>query len=176
MCCVALRTSNEVWALDLTGAQFGYREVVYSWDEFEHRGGVVLHRCPVGESWLVTTHKNEDEKSELRDELNKHIPALLMKYGGANGNLSGMLKGSDTVFGEVEKIFLGEVEETVKRYMAKFNSPQETRKRNKKMKALLPVPDDPEDKKELANMMQTLASAGQQPRIVRGPAGSLVDF
>lgn len=96
------------------------------------------------------------EKREFRDAFNKNIPALAKKYGGEKGYLRDMLKGSDTEFEEARDRFLDEVEDIIKAYMVKFSSPRETRKRNKKMNALLPNPNDPKHKKQLERMMNEI--------------------
>lgn len=156
----ALPVSGEVWAIDPTGAQFGYRDVFYPWDKLERCGWKFVAANPVGGSLYTMAHMGAIEKREFCDALSESIPTLVKKYsggcGGKQANLDGMLKGPDAAFEEVAKKFLGDVEDIIKRYMVKFSSPEETRKRHDMMRALVLDPTDPEVMKEIEEMVKNM--------------------
>lgn len=154
---VVLRGSGEIWAVDPTGKQYGYSEVTYGWNELDRCGWTINQVGPVGTNPWAIVQMETIEKKELSDAINKNIPLWAKKHGGGKGNISGILKGSDAAFGEVERKFLGEVEDTIKGYMARYNLPEETKKRNAEMMALLPDLDDPEVMKNLRDGMKEMS-------------------
>lgn len=114
---VVLRGSGETWAIDLTGKQFGYSDLVYNWDEFDRCGWTICDVFSADSKSWIDLHKEVNERRELSDDIEKIIPSLAKKFGGEKGNLSAILKGSDAAFKEVKRKILEEVEDIVKRYI-----------------------------------------------------------
>jgi hypothetical protein len=105
--------------------------VIYGWHELDKYGWIPISARPIGGNSWVAAHMGFKEKRALRDTLDGNFPTLVKKYGGENGNLRTMLKGSDAAFEKVEKEFLGDVEDVVKGHMAKINPPKEASKQKK---------------------------------------------
>ncbi|KAK2756820.1 autophagy protein 6 [Arachnomyces sp. PD_36] len=118
--------SGETWAVDLTGAQYGYDDAIYSWNGFMG----IVEMTPVGQNQSAAVHMEFDDKRELRDTLNKNIPALVKKYGGDKGDIIGnMSKLSEAGFNATKQQLVDDFEGIVQAYMVKYDSPKETRKR-----------------------------------------------
>jgi hypothetical protein len=104
--------NGELWAVDTTGAQFGYADPLCPWDEFEQqRSAKDIEAQEFGYvRWRQESHIMPD-KVALAKILEKKIPALVPKQGGKLRNLLG---GSNIEFEQAKERFLALFEDYLK--------------------------------------------------------------
>ncbi|KAL1954223.1 hypothetical protein VTO42DRAFT_1503 [Malbranchea cinnamomea] len=118
-------TSGESWALDPTGAQFGFREPLLPWDEYvtARVSEIVYERALVKDgdyenSWIKLEEVGIPGSSwVLAGLLNNLIPSLALEQEGV---LSRLLEGSDEAFVSAKERFLRIVEDVVKFGMSRI--------------------------------------------------------
>ena len=166
--------SGEVWAIDTTGAQYGYPNPCDPWPDFEQRRSCkVIRECDFGyirrQVWqdygmfpmkYMVTQKIE--KLELAEALEEKIPTLAQGHGG---KLNAILRGSDAAFKEAKDRFLDQLDDHLKASMAKLYDPDQTARRNKEVERQLPQNmADPDKKKSLNDFLRFVASAIGTPK------------
>lgn len=100
--------NGDIWAVDTTGAQYGYPDPLCPWRDFEQRrSGKSNRKCEFGKirhqvyqsyGMFPARHMvaQKIEKQELTKALEEKISALAREHGG---KLNAILKGSDAAFG-----------------------------------------------------------------------------
>ena len=151
VCRVNLRESGEIWGIDPTGIQHGYREPLIPWHEVEASDGrhwdifrssgfgIVMDKIftalPLDP--LRAHAASRLEKIALGREIAESFPALKREFGDDKDRLGGVLKGSDEKFSEVKGKFLARMEEVVKEAMDKIYTMENFRERKKTYKRFL---------------------------------------
>lgn len=99
--------NGEIWAVDTTGAQYGYADPLCPWRDFEQRwSGKINRECEFGyirhqvyESYGMFPARHmvaqKIEKQELTKALEEKVPALAREHGG---KLNAISRNSDAVF------------------------------------------------------------------------------
>ncbi|KAL1966245.1 hypothetical protein VTN77DRAFT_4598 [Rasamsonia byssochlamydoides] len=161
--------NGEIWAVDTTGAQYGYANPLCPWRDFEqYRLGKINRVCEFGyirhqvyQSYGMFPERHmvaqEIEKQELTRALEEKIPALAREHGG---KLNAILKGSDTAFKQAKDRFLDQLEDYLRASMTKLYAPEQMMRRNKEVECQLSQNmADPDRQKRLDGMMRFIASA-----------------
>ncbi|ELR04407.1 hypothetical protein GMDG_01483 [Pseudogymnoascus destructans 20631-21] len=134
--------NGERWAVDTTGAQYGYPDPLCPWHDFEHhRSGKIFReyefsyiRRKTYESFgmfpvrHMVAHKME--KQELAKALEDKISSWAQEHGG---KLNAILIGSDATFKQAKDKFLEQLEDHLKVSMTKLYSPEQILKREKEV-------------------------------------------
>lgn len=131
--------NKETWALDVSGAQFGYPDPLCPWHDYEqNRSGMILSENNIGNTRHRISHTYQFCNTEISmgmdlqnhvfsRELDKIIPILAKEYGG---KLNAILKGSDMVYKQATEKFLDQIEDHVKVSLNETYSPRMTMARN----------------------------------------------
>lgn len=138
--------NGETWAVDTTGAQYGYPDPLIPWRDFEkRRSGNINRECEFGhirhqvdQSYgrfpEVHMIAQTIEKKELTKALEEKIPVLA---GEHEGKLNAILRGSDAVFKQAKDQFLDQLEDCLRAAMIKLYAPEQILRRNKEVKCQL---------------------------------------
>jgi hypothetical protein len=161
--------NGEVWAIDTTGAQYGYADPLCPWRDFEqHRSSKINRECEFGYIRHQVFQKfgmfparqmvaQKVEKQDLVKALEEKIPAWAQEYGG---KLNAILRGSDAAFKQAKNRFLDQLEDHIKASMTKLYTPEQITRRNKVVECQLSQNvADPNRQKELEGFMRFIASA-----------------
>jgi hypothetical protein len=161
--------NGEIWAVDATGAQFGYADPLCPWRDFEqHRTGKINRECEFGyirhqvyQSYgmfpvrLLVAQKIE--KQELTKALEENIPVLARDHGG---KLNTILRGSDATFKQAKDRFLDQLEDHIRASMTNLYAPEQITRRNKEIECQLSQNmADPDRQKALDGLTRFMASA-----------------
>ncbi|MCJ1394153.1 hypothetical protein MMC18_007031 [Xylographa bjoerkii] len=160
--------NGEIWAVDTTGAQYGYTDPISPWRDFEqHRSGKIIREHEFGyiRHQAYPSHKRfpmrqmvvqKIEKQELAEALEVQIPALAREHGG---KLNAILRGSDAAFKQAKDRFLDQLEAHIRRSMTKLYAPEQITRRNKEVERQLSQNmANPDRQKELDGFMRFMAS------------------
>lgn len=161
--------NGEIWAVDTTGAQYGYPDPLCPWRDFEQDRSCKLNReCELGyirhqvyQSYGMFPVRHivaqRIEKEELTKALDEKIPVLAQEHGG---KLNAILKGSNAAFKQAKDKFLDELEDYLRTLMVKLYTPEQITRRNKEIECQLSENmADPERQKQLDGMIRFTASA-----------------
>ena len=182
--------NGETWAVDTTGAQFGYMNPLCPWKDFvrnrsskvnrEHEFGYIRHRTYQSYAKFPLRHMVAQtiEKQELVQMLGAKISALAEEQGG---KLNAILRGSDAAFNQTKDRFLNRLDDYLRMSMTKMYTPDQIARRGKEIDCQLSQNlSDPDRQKELEGLTQftmsaALASSGSAisqvdaREIIRGP-------
>ncbi len=161
--------NGEVWAVDATGAQFGYVDPLCPWHDFEQRrlGKVEAERAfghvrykayqSHGLSPLRNMVARKIELEELTEALEDKIPALAAEFGP---KLHIVLRGSDAAFQQAKDNFLNQLDNEIISIMTEMYTPAQIMRRNKEVGCQLSKNmADPEGRKQLEVMMRRMGLA-----------------
>jgi hypothetical protein len=161
--------SGEIWAVDTTGAQYGYADPLCPWHYFEqYRSSKINRECEFGyirhqvyQSHAMFPVRNivaqRIEKEELTKALQEKIPALAREHGG---KLNAILRGSDSAFKQAKDRFLDQLEDHIKASVIKLYALEQVIRRNKEIECQLSQNmANPDGQKSLEGMIRFMASA-----------------
>jgi len=161
--------NGEMWALDTTGAQYGYADPLCPWRDFEqHRPceinreyefGYIRHQGYQSHGMLPVRHivAQKIEKEELTKALEEKISVLAREHGG---KLNVILKGSEDAFKQAKENFLDQLDDHLRALIAKLYTPEQITRRNKEVECQLSQNmADPNGQKRLDGMIKFMASA-----------------
>ncbi|KAK6828783.1 hypothetical protein RU639_003699 [Aspergillus parasiticus] len=128
--------SGEIWAMDPSGAQYGFSECLYTWSDFEkYRLGKVhfanslgYHRGEMSRFNGYGLDVSDMELLELTSALDEKIPALANVYGG---KLKLILQGSDATFQKAKNELLDQLSICVNRCLDEIYAPERVAKRSR---------------------------------------------
>ncbi|PIG79171.1 hypothetical protein AARAC_008520 [Aspergillus arachidicola] len=128
--------SGEIWAMDPSGAQYGFSECLYTWSDFEkYRLGKVHFENSLGYHRGKMSRFNgygldvlDMELLDLTLALEEKIPALANVYGG---KLKLILQGSDATFQKAKNELLGQLSICVNRCLDEIYAPERVAKRSR---------------------------------------------
>jgi hypothetical protein len=165
---VTLR-NGEIWAVDTTGAQFGYTDPLSPWHDFEqYRSGKINRECEFGyiRHQVYQSHARfplrqalaqKIEKEELTKALEEKIPSLAKEHGG---KLNAILRGSDAAFKQAKDRFLDQLEDHLRESVTKLYALEQITRRNKEIEYQLSQNmANPDGGKSLEGMIRFMASA-----------------
>ena len=138
--------NGEVWAVDTTGAQFGYVNSLYPWHDFEQRR--------LGQIWAEHTFGHERYKGyqsialdaiknvlarkielkELSEALEDKIPALAAEFGP---KLHTIWRGSDAAFQQAKAKFMNQLDNSMRSIMAEMYTAAQIMRRNKEVECMV---------------------------------------
>lgn len=172
--------NGEIWAVDPTGAQYGYADPLCPWHVFERRSLVkIIRETALGYIGQKVYQSREGmfpvrqmmaqklEKWELNKALEESIPQLARDHGG---KLKPILSGSDAVFKQAKHKFIDQFEDHVKASVTNLYAPEQITSRNKIIECQLSQSmADPNSHQVLDGMLRFAASAfgnaaGLQPK------------
>jgi hypothetical protein len=155
--------NGEIWAIDTTGAQFGYPDSLCPWRDFEqHRSSKINRECELGhirhqayQSYRMFPVRfmvaQTVEKQDLTKALESKIPVWALECGG---KLDTILRGSDAAFKQAETRLLDQFEDHLKATMVELYTPEQTTRRSKVVEGQLPMNlADPDGQKRLARVL-----------------------
>lgn len=166
--------NGEIWAVDTTGAQYGYADPLCPRRDFEqHRSckinreyefGYIRHQAYRSYGMFPVRHMVAQtiEKQELTKALEEKIPASAREHGG---KLNAVLKDSDAAFKQAKDRFLDQFEDYLKASMTKLYAPEQMMRRNKEVESQVSQNmADPGGQKRLDDMMRFMAVHGFRSR------------
>ena len=133
--------NQEVWAVDTTGAPFGYPDPLCPWHDLGERrsckvlavgrSGKMRRQAYLAEE-IPMRHFVADiaEKRDLAEALDEKIPALAQEW---QGKLSTIVKGSEAAFESAKGRFLDHFEEHLRVSITKLYAPDQIAKRNERV-------------------------------------------
>jgi hypothetical protein len=161
--------NGEIWAVDTTGAQYGYADPLCPWHDFEqYRSNKINRECEFGyiRHQVYQSHAmlpvrcmvaQKIEKEELTKALEEKIPALAGEHGG---KLNAILRGSDAAFKQAKDRFLDQLEDHLKASMTKLYALEQITRRNKEIECQLSQNmADPNGQKKLDGIIRFMTSA-----------------
>jgi hypothetical protein len=158
--------NGEIWAIDTTGAQYGYADPLYPWHDLEHRsvttnrelnfGDIRHHIYPAYETFPSRHMVTEKiEKEELTRAIEEKIPELAQQH---RGKLSFILKGSDSAFEQAKNRFLDQLEGHIRASVARLHTPEQITRRNNKVDSQLAKnARDPDGQRKLIDLIRFVA-------------------
>lgn len=134
---------GEVWAIDTTGAQFGYHEPLCSWGSFQQRISKIDNVNELGYTRHTVFYKctkypvkalvsQQVEKEELLKALEHWLAVWVAQHGG---KLNAILQGPEAAFESTKHEFLEQLSAHVKKSVARMYTPIEISKRAKEVEA-----------------------------------------
>ncbi|OJJ35841.1 hypothetical protein ASPWEDRAFT_183849 [Aspergillus wentii DTO 134E9] len=139
--------NGEVWAIDPSGAQYGYHGALYPWSELAaHRVGKAKHEFHFGyfrDTFRLQYglfRRTQNDVSELTEQLDLamaiegKIDVLVKPYAG---KLKTILKGSDAAFGKAKAEFLGRLEAVIVTSLDEIYQPERIVRRTKEVQRRL---------------------------------------
>lgn len=159
---------GEVWAIDPTGAQFGYYEPLCSWRNFHQRIskvdrvnelGYIRHKVFYNHMKypIRSMVSQQAEKEELVKTLEDWLPVWVTLH---SGKFNTILQGPEATFESTKHGFLEQLSAHVKKSLARMYIPAEIAKRTKEVEARLAQNQaDPTSLSEFLESLKFLASA-----------------
>lgn len=128
--------SGETWAMDPSGAQYGFSECLYTWSDFEkYRIGKVhfenslgYHRGEMSRFNGYGLDVSDMVLLDLTSALDEKIPALANVYGGM---LNLILQGSDATFQKAKNELLDQLSICVNRCLDEIYAPERVAKKSR---------------------------------------------
>jgi hypothetical protein len=134
LCRVTLK-NGEAWAIDTTGAQYGYPETLCPWPEYKQQRTETVGRAREFGSIHAHHHSITSKKIpgviemlDLSRMLTELIPLWTRLHGGT---LNAILRGSDAVFKGASDKFLDLFDKHLKVCMIRLYSPENVSRRAK---------------------------------------------
>ncbi|KAF9733737.1 set domain-containing protein 5 [Paraphaeosphaeria minitans] len=161
-------TQGEVWAIDPTGAQFGYYEPLCSWGSFQQRISKVNRVMELGYIrhkvfYNFAKHSVEfmvSRQAAQEDMVKKLEEWFLAREELHSGRFNGILQEPEATFESAKHEFLKQLDSHVKRSLTGIYTPAETAKRKKKVDARLAQnPADPSSRKEFQEYLKFVVTA-----------------
>jgi hypothetical protein len=172
---VTLPQSGEIWGVDITGIQFGHRELIYPWSKVEapdHRGGKVKRTYSIGSNASMFLRLQQPGRQEILEELNMTAPAMAHVHGGEGAKLSQVMeapKARKEILDTVERFFNG--------FSAGFFSPEKMRGYKEADEPAALGPETPEYQSQVKDLKErilrpaekvgTTLSAEERTRLMR---------
>jgi hypothetical protein len=161
--------NGEIWAVDTTGAQYGYADPLSPWRDFEqhrsgkinreHEFGYIRYKVYTSYGMFPMRHSvvQTIEKQELTKALEERIPELAQEHGG---KLDAILRGSDTTFKQAKDRFLDQLGGHLKASITKLYAPEQITRRDKEVECQLAQSmADPNRQTEMDGLAKFMASA-----------------
>jgi hypothetical protein len=163
---------GEVWAIDITGAQFGYYEPLCSWESFQQRISKVDSVHDLGYIRHTVFYrptkypvKSMVSKQAEQEELLKTLEHWLHEWVTLhNGKFNTILRGPEAAFESTNHDFLEELSAHVKNSLAIMYTPSEIAKRTREIEARMAQnEEDPTSRNEFERFLKFFASAMGNP-------------
>jgi hypothetical protein len=151
---VTLPQSGEIWAVDITGIQFGYRELVYPWSKVEapdHRAWKVERTYSIGSNVSMFLRLQQSGRQEIFDLLNLIPPGMAHVHGGEGAKFSKVMEAP-----EVRKKILDYVDLVFKDIVPTYFSPERIERHKKADEAAALGPETPEYQSQVKDLRQRI--------------------